>query len=150
MNREPFEVQIARMGPTDAAEVLQAGHLFDEAPHEDWTHRFLSERSHHLLLASVDNVPAGFVTGVEIAHPDKGVEMMLYELGVDEEFRRRGIGRELVMALLAVAEGLGCRGMWVPIDADDAVAEATYRSAGAVTKDAAAILGWEIPPPAAG
>ena len=28
-----------------------------------------------------------------MCHPDKGTEMLLYELGVDESYRRRGIGR---------------------------------------------------------
>lgn len=136
---------ISRLGPSDVEVVLAAGALFDNAPEQAWTRRFLSEPGHHLLLARVDGTPAGFVTGVEIAHPDKDVEMLLYELGVDEAFRRRGIGRELVQALLALASKRGCRAMWVPIDADDAVAEATYRSAGAQTKEATAILTWEIP-----
>ncbi len=33
------------------------------------------------------------VSGVELTHPDKGTEMFLYELGVAERFRGRGIGR---------------------------------------------------------
>jgi len=32
--------------------------------------------------------PVGFVSGVEVTHPDKGTEMFLYELAVDETFRR--------------------------------------------------------------
>lgn len=142
-------MQIRRLGPSDVEQVLAAGNLFDEAPREEWTRRFLSEPGHHLLLATVESEPAGFITGVEIVHPDKGVEMLLYELGVDEAFRQRGIGRELVQSLLALAAERGCRAMWVPIDAGDAVAEATYRSAGAQTMDAAAILVWEIPAPVA-
>ena len=58
--------------------------------------------------------------------------MFLYELAVDEPFRRRGIGRQLVTALADLAVGRGCYGMWVGVDAgDNAAAVATYRSAGA-------------------
>jgi hypothetical protein len=31
--------------------------------------------------------PVGMVTGVETTHPDKGTEMFLYELAVDETAR---------------------------------------------------------------
>ena len=75
--------------------------------------------------------PAGFVTGIEIAHPDKGVEMMLYELGVDDAYRRRGIGRALVEELEALARETGCAGMWVPVEHGNDMAIALYRACGA-------------------
>jgi ribosomal protein S18 acetylase RimI-like enzyme len=40
----------------------------------------------------------GFVSGIETTHPDKGTEMFLYELSVEEEARRRGVGTKLVQA----------------------------------------------------
>ena len=43
------------------------------------------------------------VTGVETTHPDKGTEMFLYELAVDEAARDRGVGRALVAALADLA-----------------------------------------------
>jgi GNAT superfamily N-acetyltransferase len=89
-------------------------------------------------------VPAGFVTGVEIAHPDKGVEMLLYELGVDEAFRRRGIGSALVEALKALARDVGCSGMWVPVERGDDVATALYRSTGADEPEPGTTLWWPL------
>ena len=68
---------------------------------------------HHLLIAYEDEQAVGFVSGVEVTHPDKGTEMFLYELAVDEPFRRRGIGRALVERLAALAREAGCYGMWV-------------------------------------
>ena len=82
----------------------------------------------------------GFV--FEPSSPAKGTEMLLYELGVDEDHRRRGVGRALVVALLDIADGLGCRGMWVPIEPDNDAAVATYRSAGADAPEPAAIMSW--------
>ena len=48
-----------------------------------------------------------------MTHPDKGTEMFLYELAVDEPWRRQGIGAALVTALGDVAQQRGCYGMWV-------------------------------------
>ena len=88
--------------------------LFDDAPEEQATRRFLAEPTHHLLVAYDEaDTPMGFVSGVELTHPDKGTEMFLYELGVDESARRRGVGRTLVQALAALAREQGCYDMWV-------------------------------------
>lgn len=130
------------LGPGDLDRVLAAPHLFDEPPREAWTARFLAREGHHLLFAAVDGIDVGFVSGVEITHPDKGTEMLLYELGVDEAHRRRGIGRALTVALADRARTLGCSGMWVPVEAGDDPAVATYRSAGADAPEPGATLTW--------
>jgi ribosomal protein S18 acetylase RimI-like enzyme len=137
-------VDIRRIEKGQWAAVEAAGHLFDHLPRRDWTVDFLEKEGHHLLIAYLDNGPVGFVSGVEIAHPDKGVEMLLYELGVDKAHRRQGVGRSLVEALLALARKVGCSGMWVPIEPDNGAAIATYRSANASPPESAAILTWEF------
>jgi len=140
-------VTIRRVGPADLRLVLEAAALFDAEPREDWTAGFVAREGHHFLIAYVGERPAGFVTGIEIIHPDKGNEMMLYELGVDPAYRRQGIGRGLVGTLRDLAVARGCRGMWVPLARDDTAAMATYRSAGADTYEATAIMSWDFPPP---
>mgnify|MGYP006293990361 CR=1 FL=1 len=137
-------MEIRRLGPTDAEAVLGAGHLFDAEPDAVWVEDFLSRDGHHLLVAYEDGEPVGFISGMELAHPDKGVEMLLYELGVDEPFRRRGIGRTLIGALADLGRERGCRSMWVPIEGGDDVAAAVYRSAGAGPVDPAGILEWSL------
>lgn len=129
----------------DEALVLEAGHLFDDLPQRAWVTRFLEAPGHHLGLAMVDGQPAGFVTGVEMTHPDKGTEMFLYELGVDEAFRGRGIGKALVRALADRARDGGCVGMWVLTDRDNAAAIATYRAGGADEGSDHVMLGWSFP-----
>lgn len=59
---------------THAKEVTAAGHLFDDPPQPVATEKFLADQRHHLLVAYVDEAPAGTVTGVEMTHPDKGTE----------------------------------------------------------------------------
>ena len=137
-------MDIRRLGPDDRESVLRAGYLFDAPPCREWTEDFLGKDGHHLLLAVVDGEPAGFISGVEVAHPDKPLEMMLYELGVDDAYRRRGIGRALVDALGALAADAGCSGMWVPVDAGNDAAIAFYLACGAEAPEPAATLWWSL------
>ncbi len=122
--------------------VQDAGHLFDVPPLPGATERFLADERHHLLIAYVDDAPAGMVTGVEMTHPDKGTEMFLYELGVDESFRGRGVGRALTSALADLARERDCYGMWVITDEDNAAARATYRHAGGSPEEKQVVLVW--------
>ncbi|MFF8829664.1 GNAT family N-acetyltransferase [Streptomyces sp. NPDC015131] len=124
------------------AELLGAERLYDGPARPEWAERFLAAPGHLMLIGYVDGVPAGMVSGVEMLHPDKGAEMCLYELSVDEPYRRRGIGRALTRALAAVARERGCYGMWVGVDTDNEAALATYRSAGAAGDGEFAMLTW--------
>lgn len=125
-----MDAMIRALGPADAAAVVGASRLFDGPAHEDATRAFLADPRHHMLFAFVEDRPVGFVSGVELIHPDKGTEMLLYELAVDESERRRGIGRALIEALAAVASERRCYGMFVLVDDDNEAALATYASAG--------------------
>jgi ribosomal protein S18 acetylase RimI-like enzyme len=124
------QVRIVALGPEDAADVRAARACFDHEPRPDATERFLRTPNHHLLLAYVDGEPVGMVTGVELTHPDKGTEMFLYELGVVESHRNRGIGRALVGRLADLARERGCYGMWVLTDDDNPAAIRAYTAAG--------------------
>jgi hypothetical protein len=72
------------MGPGDITCVVDASHLFDGPAKIAVMERFLSEPGHHLVIAYEGGRPAGFISEVEMTHPDKGTEMFVYELGVDE------------------------------------------------------------------
>jgi ribosomal protein S18 acetylase RimI-like enzyme len=136
-------VEIRTLGPGDDAAVVAAQDLFDGPADAAATARFLADPGHHLLIAYDGERPVGFVTGVELTHPDKGTELLLYELGVEEDVRRRGFGRALVEALLARARERGCYGMFVFVDDDNAAGLATYRRAGAREASRPLMLEWE-------
>lgn len=142
--RPPEGVALRWLTASDGATVLAAEHLFDGPVRMEWAVSFLQRSGHHLCLATVRNEAVGFVSGVEIIHPDKGTEMLLYELGVDERFQRRGIGRALVDQLATRAQDRGCCGMWVLTDADNAAAVSTYRSAGAAGPSSHLMFEWDL------
>jgi ribosomal protein S18 acetylase RimI-like enzyme len=132
------------MGPDDAERVTEAAHLFDDTPQPDALKRFLASPTHHLLIAYSGGEPAGFVSGVEITHPDKGTEMFLYELAVDKDHRHHGFGTALVRALADLARKQGCYGMWVLVDDENAAAAATYRKADGDVESQPLMFSWKF------
>jgi ribosomal protein S18 acetylase RimI-like enzyme len=141
-----MDFEVRRLGPGDEEAVHAARSLFDGPPESRATQRFLAEPTHHLLVAYDGDAPLGFVSGVELTHPDKGTEMFLYELGVDESARGRGVGRTLVQALADLAREAGCYDMWVLADADNAAARATYARAGGRETSRPVLLEWDFRP----
>lgn len=137
-------MKIRRVTERSAVEAARA--LFDSPPLPHPTSRFLASTDHHLLVAYEGDIPTGFVTGVEMTHPDKGTEMFLYELGVSEAYRGRGIGKALVSALGALARDNGCYGMWVLTDEDNDAALATYAAAGGARSGRQVMLSWTLDP----
>jgi ribosomal protein S18 acetylase RimI-like enzyme len=135
-----MEIRVLR--PGEEGLVAAASHLFDGPARPDATARFLAEAGHHLLISYEDGRPVGFVSGVEVTHPDKGTEMFLYELAVDEPFRRRGIGRALVERLAERARAAGCYGMWVITDHGNEAARATYEGTGGVPETEQVVEVW--------
>ena len=135
-------MEIRALGPGDDDAVVAAQHLFDGPARPEATARFLGEPGSHLLVAYEDGAPAGFVSGVEVTHPDKGTEMFLYELAVDEAFRRRGHARALIEALDARARERGCAGMFVFVDDDNEAGRAAYRSAGGRDASRPVMVEW--------
>ena len=128
---------------TEPAQVLEAAHLFDREPTLGRATGFLRGEGNHLLFAYEGEDAVGFVSGIEVAHPDKPTEMMLNELAVAVDHRQRGVGTGLVVALARRAGEVGCAAMWAPTEMVNDVARATYLAAGAVI-DPAAIATWEL------
>jgi len=144
---ESIPYEIRSLGPGDERAVREAGGLFDGPPDPVATSRFLDEPNHHLLIAyDAADRPLGFVSGVETTHPDKGTEMFLYELGVSENARGRGVASALVTRLAALARSRGCYGMWTGTERDNAAARAVYARTGAATNPPQVFVEWDLGP----
>lgn len=139
-------MRIQRLGPGDEERVLAAGDLFDLPPDPGWTAAFFARPGHHLIMAFEGEQGVGFVSGVETIHPDKGVELFVYELGVHEDHRRKGIARALLDELAAIAAEQGCHGMWVATESDNVAALATYRSASYTPPEPCVVLARSVDP----
>jgi aminoglycoside 3-N-acetyltransferase I len=135
---------------TDAATVLAAPHLFDGPPTPEATAAFLAQPNHHIVMAFAETGRAvGMVTGVEMTMPDKGTEMFLYELAVDEAAQGHGIGTALARALAEIARARGCYDMWVLTDHDNLPALGAYRRSGASVTEPTTMLLWDFTEPEA-
>lgn len=78
-----------------------------------------------------DGLVVGFVSAVRMHHPDKEKpELFINEIGVAPEYRRQGVGKALLKAMLVEAKKAGCRLVWLAVDEDNKAALALYRSAG--------------------
>jgi ribosomal protein S18 acetylase RimI-like enzyme len=139
-----MRVDIRRLGPGDELLLTQVAHCFDGPVRDAAATRFLNADGHHILVAYDGENAVGFISGVEMTHPDKGTEMFLYELAVDASYQRQGYGAALVKALAGIARARSCYGMWVGTEEDNAGALATYAAAGAVREANAAILVWKF------
>jgi ribosomal protein S18 acetylase RimI-like enzyme len=92
---------------------------------------FLADDRHYFIVASVEDEPAGYVFGYRLSRFDgRPPQVFLYEIGVVEHHRRKGIGRALVEELKDVAKADGCRKMFVPTSRSNEAAMALYRAAG--------------------
>jgi ribosomal protein S18 acetylase RimI-like enzyme len=129
---------------TSPEQIRAAAHLFDHPPRPESTAAFLADPRHHLLIAHLDGSPVGFVSGVVTVHPDKGEELFLLELGVDDAVQGRGLGTALVEAIRAEAAARGCTAVWTVTEPDNVAALATYRRAGATAEEATVTLVWDL------
>jgi ribosomal protein S18 acetylase RimI-like enzyme len=127
--RDP-EVHVRRARAGDEPEVARFEDAFDYRVLADETRRFLDDERHHLLLGYDRDRPAGFVSAVEVFHPDKRAELFLNEIAVVEGVRRRGVARALIEELKRIGHERGCVGMWVLTDEDNPAAMRLYRSTG--------------------
>ncbi|MDQ3767384.1 MAG: GNAT family N-acetyltransferase [Actinomycetota bacterium] len=142
---EDAPVHIVHMKPGDEARIQEAEPLFDDPVDLPATRAFLADERHHLLIAYTDkDEPGGFVSAVELLHPDEPKpEMFLNELGVEPAFQRRGIATALMQELIELCRSRGCSEMWVGTEETNTAAMRTYRSTGG-KREAFVLFTYEI------
>ena len=127
---EEAAVLVRRARSGDEDEIRRFVEAFDNNVLPGETTRFLDDDRHVLLLGYFGDRPAGFVSAVEVFHPDKQSELFLNEIGVMQQDRRRGVARALIDELRQVGRDLGCAHMWVLTDETNTAAMNLYASTG--------------------
>jgi ribosomal protein S18 acetylase RimI-like enzyme len=130
-------VDVRRAGPEDAETVLTMvreiaayeGDVTDvRSDLATWT-AMLARPDVVVLVAERDGVPAGYVSAVRRLHLWLGTDVLaLDDLFVREGYRDAGIGRLLMRALAALADGMLIR--W-EVEEDNLAAQRFYRRLGA-------------------
>ena len=124
-------MELQLLGPQDAG-ILAATEpgLFDNPVDPVQARAFLTAPLHHIIVARDGGQIVAFASGTVLLHPDKPPALFINEVGTRESHRRRGFGAAVTQALIAHARGLGCKGIWLGTETDNAAARALYRSLG--------------------
>ena len=118
--------------------------VFDNPIDPALVKEFLADPHHHIAVAIDGGVVVGFASGVDYIHPDKPRELFINEVAVAASHRQRGLGGQVVAALLDHARGKGCTVAWVLTDHDNEAARALYTAAGAGPLGQGDTLGFEF------
>lgn len=125
-------IAIRHLGPGDEAVLANvAGGVFDEVVDPKLVHEFLHDPRHYIVVALDGDLVVGMVSGLHYLHPDKPHEFFVNEVGVDDAYRRRGIAKALMRAMLDQARSLGCTTAWLGTERSNIEAMALYTSMGA-------------------
>jgi ribosomal protein S18 acetylase RimI-like enzyme len=144
MSKHQATVHVEEASSSDV--VLAATGLFDDQPDPAATAAFLADERHHLLIGYIDGVPAGFVSAIELLHPDKPrPEMFVYELGVADAHRGRGVATALMKRVVELCDDRKCGEMFLLTDEANVAAQATYSRAGGVAVPAGVMFEWHRP-----
>ncbi len=128
-----MSITVRLLDPAEAALLAKvAPDVFDEAVSPQWAAEFCADPRHHLAVALDGATIVGMASAVHYVHPDKAPELWINEVGVADSHQRRGIGRQLLAALLAHGRALNCGMAWVLTNYDNTAARQLYAAAGGV------------------
>lgn len=135
----PMEIRI--LGPADGV-VLQnvAPDVFDNPIDARWSAEFLSDPRHHLAVAIENDQVVGMASAVHYVHPDKPPELWVNEVGVAPTHQGRGVGKQMLAALLAHGRTLGCVGAWVLTSHSNTAARRLYAAVGGIEENEAPLM----------
>lgn len=100
-------------------------------PSEDYLRRLLEQDTFIALVATADDEVVGALAAYELVKfEQERSEMYIYDLGVREHHRRRGVATALIGALRSIARARNASVIFVQADPEDAPAIELYGSLG--------------------
>lgn len=90
-----MEFSIRRLESKDAAIGVELVESFAaKNVSAEYLRKFLSNPANYLIVAEAENKPAGFLLALRLERlKDESFKLFIYEIDVDEQFRRKGIAR---------------------------------------------------------
>lgn len=144
-----MSINVRRLHVTDLSFLSHvAPDVFDDPIVPASAKKFLSDANSVLVAAldgAKDELVVGFASAIKYLHPDKSApEMLILEVGVDDGYQRRGIGKKIMAVMLAEARQAGCRLAWVPTEPDNVAARALYKAAGGKPPETCIHIDFEL------
>jgi len=128
-------MRVRRLVRGDEETVRAAGALFDRPPSPPAVRAYLTDERNVFFVAEDAGKAVGFLRGTGLLQVDtRRKQMFLYEIGVAPAYRRRGVGRQLIRALIRYCRSRGFEEAFVFTDPKNRAAVGLYRSTGARTE----------------
>lgn len=125
-------MQIRRLQPDDIDTLLSIRDgIFDNPVQPEQARAFLGSDLHHLFVGFDAGQAVSFASGTVVLHPDKPPSLFINEVGTHEDHLRRGHAQAVVQALIDHGRAMGCQGIWLATEVDNAPARGLYRRLGA-------------------
>lgn len=105
-----------------------AADVFDEEITPDRLGPFLAAAGHVMFVAVEDDQVVGQIRGMVHVQPDRASDLYIDNLGVAPSHKRRGIGRQLIAALVGWGEARGCTYAWLATETDNEEAICFYET----------------------
>jgi ribosomal protein S18 acetylase RimI-like enzyme len=136
------EITYHILAPQNASQLLGSD-VFDNGVDPEQLAAFLADSSHEMVFAAIGARVVGMASGTVLLHPDKQPLFFINEVGVNEDFQRRGIATSLCELLMKVARDRGCRGIWLATEADNIEARGLYRRLNARETASIVVYDWD-------
>jgi ribosomal protein S18 acetylase RimI-like enzyme len=131
-------MRVRRLAPGTELEILRAGYLMEEPPELSAARALLSDDRNVFLMAYEGSDAVGFLRATELTQlRSKRKQMFIHEVGVDEKYRRRGVGRGLLTSLLRDCRELGFEEVVIYVDPGNVPAVRLFLTTGALPEAAA-------------
>lgn len=133
INEKQSSLKIEKVDTIDEKLIFQLNKIFDKGTVWNKTEgkKFISNKDSVLFLARLENVIIGFLTAYRLQRFDKRkAEILLYEIGVHKDHRRKGVGKALIEKVKKWAFEVEADEIWVLTNTSNIEAMTLYNSAG--------------------
>jgi len=132
---EQVRIERARAVPADLLDRINE--LFpDHAWEATSAARFCADDANVLLVAYSGDTPCGLLIAYRLQCLDaRRAQLFIDEVDVSEDYRRRGIGRAMMVSIIQIAREMGVGEAWVQTHAANIPALGLYRAVGGVRED---------------